>query len=80
MGTLDDTKPRSEFRPIADFRCQGLKIDPCDARERQPGGASDIQANPELAKAREQRSAWQWVIGSDAEKGARRALQPRSSA
>jgi hypothetical protein len=60
--------------------CDELKIDPREARERLRAAASDAKANPELAKARKPRTAWQWVNGSAAEKEARRALQPNKPA
>ena len=60
--------------------CEELKIDPREARERLRAAASDVKANPELAKARKPRTPWQWVKGSAAEKEARRAFQPIKSA
>lgn len=47
---------------------------PRKVRERLRAAASDAKANPELAKARKPRTAWQWVKGSAAEKEARKAL------
>ena len=54
--------------------CDELKIDPREARERLRAAASDAKANPELAKAHKPRTPWQWVIGSAADKEARKAL------
>jgi len=54
--------------------CAELKIDPREAREKLRAAVSDAKANPELAKARQPRTPWQWVKGSVGEKEARKAL------
>ena len=59
--------------------CEELKIDPREARERLRAAVSDAKANPELAKARKPRTAWQWVKGSAAAKEAKRVLEVQST-
>lgn len=55
--------------------CDELKIDPREARERLRSAACDPKKHPELAKAREPRTPWQWVKGSADEREARAVLK-----
>ncbi len=55
--------------------CDELKIDPREARKKLRAAAADAKENPELAKARNPRTPWQWEKGSNALAEAKRVLE-----
>ena len=54
--------------------CDELKMEPRLAREKLRIASREPKKFPELAKGRKPRTAWEWPMGSDAEKQARAAL------